>query len=640
MIRSRVPLPTLLVALAAATVLAACSSGGGGGGGGDPTDPGNPSCASGTESYDSTFAGIQTKIFERRGCTQEACHGSAASGGLDLTPANAFASIYGVRATASALARIEPGDEERSFLWLKLAAATRPGQYEIAGSPMPSGLPALSEDELELLRLWIYAGAPETGVVQGSEQLLGACLPEPKPIEIEPLEPPPAGAGFQLTMPEWDLKAQTEYEGCMAVYYDVTDQVPAEFRDPSGTMFRFGATEVRQDPQSHHVFLYYPEANFRPEGVDVYAPEFGQWTCRGGSAAGNACDPKASDECTSGGGVCASELEKSLGCIGYGPRSAGNTVLIGGSGQPVYRTDYLPGVFAQLPMKGVIYWNSHAFNLTKTDGVMHVKHNYEFAKDQRYTITSIADFSAIFRPNAPPYTRESYCNDHVLPRGARLFHLTTHTHKRGKRTWITLPDGTEVYENFSYTDPVQGRWDPPLAFDSPDPAERTLRYCGTYENGLGEGDVPDPSQVTRLSRVSVTAAGQVGGTCKPVACTAGRVGAACNGAADDATCDSSPGAGDGECDACPITGGESTENEMFNLFGLYYVDPTIAAQDAAAGVATAAQADALKVDLNGRSLSTSVVVPAGAGCAMAHPGTSHAMHGVVPAADGHAGHAQ
>ena len=637
MSRSRVPLSSILAVLAAATALSACSGGGGGGDDGGPIDPGNPSCADGVESYDSTFAGIQTKIFERRGCTEDACHGSAKSGGLDLTPASAYASIYGVRSTFSSLARIEAGDEERSFLWLKLAAATRPGRYEVAGSPMPSGLPALSEEELELLRLWIYAGAPETGVVAGSEELLGACLPEPEPIEIEPLEPPPAGAGFQLTMPEWDLKAETEFEGCMATYYDVTDQVPAEFRDPSGTMFRFGATEVRQDPQSHHVFLYYPLGNFTAAGVDVYAPEFGEWTCRGGTSIGASCDPKAPDACT-GGGICASELRKGLACVGYGPRSAGNTVLIGGAGQPVSRSDYLPGVFAQLPMKGVVYWNSHAFNLTKTDGVMHVKQNYEFTRDQRFTVTGLADFSAIFRPNAPPYTRETYCNDNVLPRGARLFNVQTHTHKRGKRTWVTTADGTMIYENFSFSDPVQGDFNPPLAFDSPDPAERTLRYCGTYENGLTSDGAPDPSAVTRLSRVSVTAAGQIGGTCRPVACTAGRVGAACNGANDDAACDSSPGAGDGECDACPITGGESTENEMFNMFGLYFIEPAVAAADAAAGVATAAQLDAA-LDEGGRSLATRPILPSSTGCAMAQSGTSQAMHGVVLATDGLAGSA-
>jgi hypothetical protein len=47
----------------------------------------------------------------------------------------------------------------------------------------------------------------------------------------------------------------------------------------------------------------------------------------------------------------------------------------------------------------------------------------------------------------------------------------------------------------------------------------------------------------------------------------------CNGADDDAACDSAPGAGDGWCDACRITGGESTENEMFNLIGSFYIDP-------------------------------------------------------------------
>jgi hypothetical protein len=36
-------------------------------------------------------------------------------------------------------------------------------------------------------------------------------------------------------------------------------------------------------------------------------------------------------------------------------------------------------------------------------------------------------------------------------------------------------------------------------------------------------------------------------------------------------CDSTPGANDGSCDACSITGGESTENEMFILIGSYFL---------------------------------------------------------------------
>ena len=55
------------------------------------------------------------------------------------------------------------------------------------------------------------------------------------------------------------------------------------------------------------------------------------------------------------------------------------------------------------------------------------------------------------------------------------------------------------------------------------------------------------------------------------ACVAGKIGSACGGSSDDAACDNSPGAGDGDCDACRITGGESTENEMFILLGQYFM---------------------------------------------------------------------
>jgi hypothetical protein len=60
--------------------------------------------------------------------------------------------------------------------------------------------------------------------------------------------------------------------------------------------------------------------------------------------------------------------------------------------------------------------------------------------------------------------------------------------------------------------------------------------------------------------------------CVAVACAEGQVGATCDGAEDNVTCDTSPGAGDGNCDACRITGGVSTGNEMFILTGQYYLD--------------------------------------------------------------------
>ncbi|MFM7735479.1 MAG: hypothetical protein ACKPBU_05790, partial [Alphaproteobacteria bacterium] len=140
------------------------------------------------------------------------------------------------------------------------------------------------------------------------------------------------------------------------------------------------------------------------------------------------------------------------------------------------------------------------------------------------------------------------------------------------RFWITLPDGTQIFENTIYNDPTKQVFDPPLEFDSPDPAQRTLDYCALFNNGVAEDGSPDPEAVTRASRVPESAYLAGIGPCKPIACVSGRIGAACNGVGDDRTCDSAPGANDGFCDACAITGGESTENEMFILIGQAYVD--------------------------------------------------------------------
>ena len=569
--------PRMRTALATTLLLlAAC-----GGGGGGPAAPVAPTCEKG-QSFASTFEGIQATIFEKHGCTQDLCHGSATQGGLDLRVGASWENLVEAPSRLSPLARVWPGAKERSFLWQKLLAKSDPS-VEIAGSPMPSGRPALSADELELVRLWIYAGAPKEGTVMGTEKLLDACLPDPEPITIAPLPPPPAGKGLQLVMPEWTLPASSEHEVCFASWFDVTDQVPEEFRDSTGEFFLFSSQEVRQDPQSHHLIVSYSPSG--PEVLDD--PSFGAWTCKGGSRAGEACDPLAKGACDDG--LCGSTPRDGFACIGYGPPGQSfNRYQVGGAQQAQAESTFYPGVYALMPMKGLLYWNSHAFNMTASDHVMHARQNYSFSNDRRAPVNQIFDVSRIFAASAAPFTTETVCSDLELPRGARLFNLSSHTHRHGQHFTVDLPDGSRVYESRIYNDPVDRKYDPPLEFDSPDPAERRLHYCSFFNNGLAADGSFDVDLVTRASRVPVSAQ-QTIGTCRPRACVAGRVGAACDGAGDDATCDWSPGAGDGDCDACAITAGESTENEMFILLGQFYVvDVPASASAAQAGAAPAA----------------------------------------------------
>ena len=135
------------------------------------------------------------------------------------------------------------------------------------------------------------------------------------------------------------------------------------------------------------------------------------------------------------------------------------------------------------------------------------------------------------------------------------------------------PDESLLYNSLSYSDPAVARFDPPLRLGgvgSTD-AARTLTYCALYDNGAS-----DPAQVKRQSTSPLPTANFPGGPClTPQGCTAGRVGATCGGntpAERDASCDSSPDAGDGDCDACPVAFGTTTEDEMFVLLGAFYAD--------------------------------------------------------------------
>jgi hypothetical protein len=557
-----------LSAAAFALAVAACGGGSGGSGpepapGEDPSDPG---CA---ESFESTFAAIQTVVFERQGCTQDVCHGSARSGGLDLRPDAAYANLVAADSLGSDLPRIQPGEPGESFLYLKLLAATEPGSVTITGSPMPNGLPPLSADHLEAVRVWIEKGAPETGSIgddvngqsDSIADLLGACLPPSTPITIDPLPPPPADEGIQLKMPSFVLPAGKEREVCFASYYDFSERVPERFQDRERGVFFVNGSRLRQDPQSHHLVV--DHSGIGAEFVNH--PSFGEWTCVGGERDGQACDPLDQESC--GSAVCGSGVRDTITCAGFGPPESSPLTGVGGIAAAQTAQQLVPprdGIYTVYPIRGLIYWNSHAFNLTSEEHQMHAYLNLTYTDDLRLERISLPITNHIYiQANQAPFTTQRYCADWVAPKGAHLLSLGSHTHKRGRDFTVSLLDGTEIYRSFVYSDPVDQDYEPPLVFDSADPGERTLRYCATFNNGVHDDGSPDVGLVTRLSTMPDRT------SCRPVACAAGRIGEPCAGADDDAACDSAPGAGDGSCDACAITPGVTTENEMFVLSPAY-----------------------------------------------------------------------
>jgi hypothetical protein len=107
-----------------------------------------------------TLAQIQDEIFTPT-CATPFCHDSAsANAGLVLDAESAYAQLVDVAPTtfsanAQGLLRVAAGDPSRSFLLVKIE-----GPPPDQGSRMPLGLPALTADQIDLIRLWIEQGAP------------------------------------------------------------------------------------------------------------------------------------------------------------------------------------------------------------------------------------------------------------------------------------------------------------------------------------------------------------------------------------------------------------------------------------------------------------------------------------------------
>ncbi len=621
------------------------------------------------KTFDSTYDLIQAAIFENKGCTSEQCHGAAAAGGLNLTADVSYDNLVDHAATTPSdipnLARVVPGQKDESLLFLNLAAATLPEEWDAPLRGMPLGLAPLSLDELEAVREWIEQGAPRTGTVPGTGELLDACLPPAEPIEIAPLPKPEPGKGVQLQMPRWTLAPHTEDEVCFSSYYDVTNQVPESAR--SGNSFFYNLNQIRQDPLSHHLIVNIYTGDVPPDD-----PRWGPYRCRGGEKDGESCQATDLGFCGEGS-LCASDPVSGPVCAGFGPRDQGtNRFPFSGIQEASAQQSFPPGAFRPVPLKGLIIWNSHAFNLSDKAGKIEAWLNYTFAEpeDQKFVLAPIFNTSRIFNVSVPPFEASEVCHHNVFPPNTRLYEINSHTHQRGKRFRVfegryecqggdrageacsPMPDeGMEIdlcgdfeckavqgatrgdcdddgvlrindlitcagialgdadisacpdadpnrdgsvsiaelvtfvkdtlagptfrvpeenilYTNFVYNDPTIVLYDPAKPMEGSQP-DRTLTYCSLYDNGYS-----DPAEVVRASMRPTNA-----GPCDPTHCTEGRAGDECSGdpddpAARDASCDSTPGAGDGVCDACTLRGGFTTEDEMFILMGAFFVEPS------------------------------------------------------------------
>lgn len=605
----------LVIAAAAALCAAACGSSGDGAPGAGAPD--------GKCDAESTFAQVQQQIFEGQGCTASACHGEQMQGGLDLRPESAYDNLIRVAANSGEYVRVFPGEQDLSLLYQKVAAKTEGfdlGPLGISGGSMPTGEGVLSEDDLGLLRVWIRGGAPETGVVVRSAEFSTCELDgDIAPNKIQPLPAPAADKGVQFYSGGWTVLAEGEGEVCFVGYYDYSDRIPEEFivpcTDKEGgsdqDCFVYKSTLLAQDPQSHHSIVeFYVPPTESPNHRNPMDPVWKNWVCNGGDENGTSCTP-GGDECGDRG-QCTTEPLTSIACIRYqnGPDELGTAAGFFGNAETrqqiivaqeaTFRERYPEGVYDLVPVKGFIIWDSHAFNPTKVDTTVEQWLNVEFAPPEEvlYARHQIFDADDIFgMGRIEAFASTESCATFTIPQHGRLLSLSTHTHRYGKqfRVWYPpnapcfgdAPDNnceppTEDpdYVSYDYADPLYQRFagDEVLEFDGASQQERTFKYCSVWDNGE-----TNPSEVRRESLKPDAETCDFLDAFAPLANQVGLGLFTCGCEADERSCFGGPNEGmlcDGDdavcgeggiCDACPVGGGVTTEEEMFILLGSYYI---------------------------------------------------------------------
>jgi hypothetical protein len=394
-----------------------------------------------------TFALIQERIFARRGCTVESCHGATLAGGLDLRADAAYDALVGAAASnASARAagrlRVVPGEAWRSFLLDKLFRPLTPEQ----GASMPLVGAQLTPAESGLLTAWIKAGAPATGDIKGAPE-----LPHTGYVPAPPLPVPDPADGYQLVLEGPVLQPGEEQEGCL--------WIPA----PNAEDMLTRGFEVSLNPGTHHFAIW----RYDRQGV----PPLGVWT------------------------------KDDIACLSGASLGSG----VGGSPQtPHFRADNPPGIAGRLPGGGYYGLNAHYYN--EFDVPIQVKvwtnyYRYQGTPEHMTKNLTVLDKTGdIFVPIYREVVHKGrWVND--TGRAVNLLNISGHMHKRGKRFSAWLGDGTKLFDDLDWAHPQGRSWWPSFVM----PPGGVIDYECLHDNGVERPVRLDPAGNPTAVRFGISA---------------------------------------------------------------------------------------------------------------------------------------
>ena len=403
----------------------------------------------GTGPQSGTFGLIQTSVLAGN-CTS--CHASgtafAIESGLSLDGATAYKNLVNVEAhdqtaRSDGLLRVVPGNAQKSLLYQKLILWD-PNHARNYGAPMPLGGQSLTVGQIELVRKWINAGAPETGDVVDASILSDVTRPSYAPFTPLPIPE----SGYQLKAGPFDVAPHFERE--LFVRRDLRNPAPVYIT----------RIETRMRTNSHHLLMYtftpdIPAAVMPPVDVvrDIRRPD--------GSM----------------------DFLKMLP-MGY-------HVFLGGSMTPTGGFQFPAGVALELPANAVLDLNSHYVNTTNAPITGEIYANFHTVARSAVSQVAYTLFMNNESFSLPGRQRTTITKTFKVGTTTTIIMLSSHMHKHGEKFVARIAGGPRngeiVYENTDWADPVIKIFAQPLVLQAGEGLTSEVTYNNTTTSQISFG---------------------------------------------------------------------------------------------------------------------------------------------------------
>ncbi len=402
---------------------------------------------------EASFALLQSKIFSTACLNCHAAGGAfAAQSGLVLDAAVAYknlvnAPVKDANAAADGLKMVAPGQPDKSLLYQKLLQ-WNPSHPKSYGSPMPLGGSSLSVGQIEFVKRWIEAGAPETGEVADAALLDDHTMPN-----YQAFTPPaPPSKGVQLSAGPFQVQPNFERE--LFIYRALNNPAP----------IYVNRIETKMRTNSHHFLLY----------------TYGQDTPAGSYPAFDLMR----------------DIRNPNGTLNFANMMPmAYQIFFGGSMTPSGDYTFPPGVALKMPANAALDLNVHYVNTGTAEitGEAYANlHTVEESQVQHAAGTLNLNNMGLY---LPPDKRTTATKSFTFWSTTRIIMLTSHMHKHGERFAIRIKggvrDGELVYENTVWDDPKIVTFDQPIVLQPGEGLTSEITYNNTTDNVIRFGLTSD-----------------------------------------------------------------------------------------------------------------------------------------------------